>query len=63
MNGLEVETQVRRASKAPAITVIPSSGNVFADLEFAEPDYPHRICYIRFVGTHPAYSRIDATKV
>jgi mRNA interferase HigB len=26
-------------------------------------NYPYRICYIRFVGTHRAYDRIDAAKV
>ena len=26
-------------------------------------NYPHRICYVRFVGTHRAYDRIDVTTV
>ena len=24
-------------------------------------NYPYRICYVRFVGSHQAYDRIDVT--
>ena len=26
-------------------------------------NYPYRVCYIRFVGTHQDYGRIDAARV
>jgi mRNA interferase HigB len=26
-------------------------------------NYPYRVCYIRFVGSHQAYDRIDVTRV
>jgi mRNA interferase HigB len=26
-------------------------------------NYPYRMCYVRFVGTHQAYDRIDVTSV
>jgi mRNA interferase HigB len=26
-------------------------------------NYPHRICHVRFVGSHQAYNRIDVTRV
>jgi mRNA interferase HigB len=26
-------------------------------------NYPYRICYIRFVGSHQAYNRIDVARV
>ena len=26
-------------------------------------NYPHRLCYIRFIGSHEAYDRIDVTIV
>ncbi|HTK84870.1 MAG TPA: type II toxin-antitoxin system HigB family toxin [Patescibacteria group bacterium] len=29
----------------------------------AQVNYPYRVLYIRFVGTHEAYDRIDARKV
>ena len=60
-NLAELRSAFRSADNVGDLIVFNIGGNKYRLV--VAVNYPYRMCYVRFVGTHQAYDRIDVSTV